>query len=167
MKIKYSIAVIVCALTFCGTELLLANPPDRAAEDKDLQKFFRLRRKLQEDIKDTQRNKVNFAIGEYYFKVNDFTDAQQTFEDYLSHSPVGITTFLAKVYLYKIAKINGNQGRMNTIKKEMFQNRFILLFDQYKILKDASLFDNKYEVHYFVDRIKIFLNGDVFEEISP
>ncbi len=175
MKRKYSIIILVVILVIWHNGFLRAEFSDsevkrafkEADDSRELVKFLNWRKRLQEKIRDTERKKVNFSIAEYYFKINDIKDAKQAFQEYVNQGPVGITTLLANVYLYKLAKLADNETETGAIKKELFQDQFILLFDKYKTLKDKSLGDNTYEVHYFVDRIEVFCNGEIFEQISP
>ena len=164
MKIKFMVAIVIFMLAVSGSKLIFA---EAISDDQDLAKFIRFRTRLLAKISDRERTKINFAIAEFYFKTHDFIDAKRAFEEYVSQNPIGITALLAKAYLYKSANLENNQKKMEAIKKEMFEKQFILLFDKYKTLKDASLNGNLYEVHYYVDKIEIFLNGAIFEQISP
>lgn len=137
------------------------------AIDTDLNQFINLRKKLFGNLKETERSRVHFAVAEYYYKVKDFSDAKMAFEDYIARNKVGMATLLANAYLYKLAKASGYEDKAQTIKKEMFRDQFILLFNEYKTLHYASAGNNKYEIHYFIDKIEIFLNGEIFEQISP
>ena len=164
---RYPFVVALFSAVMLSTTLLLADEHRLDEEGKDLEKFIHLRGKLQGKIRDSERSKVDFAIAEYYFKVKDFIDAKRAFEDYINHIPVGISALLANAYLYKFAEKENDEEKMASIKKAMFQSQFILLFDKFKTLNYLSVFNNKYEVHYFVDKIEIFLNGEIFEQISP
>ena len=167
-KTKYLVVMVlffgIIVSSGCLFDKIDSGPSD---EVKNLYKFLHLRGRLQDRISGTERSRVNFAIAEYYFKVNDLIDTKSAFEGYVKENPIGITTLLANVYLYKMAQLENNQAKIAALKKEMFKEQFILLFNKYKILSYTSLYGNKYEVHYFVDRIEIFLNGDIFERVSP
>lgn len=135
--------------------------------DQDLKKFMSLRAKLHNTAKASEKKAITFAIAEYYFKTNSLVDAKREFETYARQDSGSITDFLARVYLYKIAKARKNEIRMIDLKKEIFKDQFILLFDQYKTKQYVSLLGSKYEIRYFVDKIEVFLNGDIFEQVSP
>ena len=153
----------------------LAVKPAQAAEKPkksnvvvyDSKKFIDWRMRLQDKISEKERQNILFAISEYYFWANDFSDARRALRESVSVAPVNISTFLANVYLYAIAKRYGYETQVAAIKKDLFQDRFVLLFDKFKKLTYTSLWKNKYEVHYFRDRIEVFLNGEMFEEITP
>ena len=165
---------MVVAFTL-GLVLLLTNHlsaqdssiPFKALDTTDeILKFMRMRTDLQSPkLAKEKKSKIRFAMAEYYLKSDDYFDAKVALEEYLQDNLVDVSAILANVYLYKIAIRENNQPRIEAIKKEIFNKKFILLFDAYKMIPYSSLFGNEYEVHYYVDRIEILLNGNVFEII--
>lgn len=129
--------------------------------------FIKLRRTLITKVRQNEYQLAKFGIAEYYFKNNDLSDAFRDFRDYAKNYPPGESTLLARIFLYKIALIKKDVELSNSFKKEMFDTPFVLLFSKYKILKYKSAFNNNYEIHYYLDKIKVFLNGEVFEELNP
>ena len=164
MKFKNVVAIAVFLLVIVQGQFLLAQT---ITDDKDLGDFIRFRTRLFDKISAKERSGINFSIAEYYFKTNDFSDARRAFKEYVDSTPAGISTLVAKAYLYKFANQANEQENAEAIKKEMFEKQFILLFDKYKTLNYVSRSGNRYEVHYYVDKIEIFLNGEIFEQISP
>lgn len=138
-----------------------------AQDTKDVERFLSFRVKLQSDVSKKEKEKLDFSIAEYYFKIKDYSDAQRAFADYLTANPDGIGALLANVYLFKLAKLYGKEEQAAVYKKELFKNQFVLLFDKFKVINYKSLNHNEYTVHYFLDHIEFYLNGDVFEQISP
>jgi len=82
----------------------------------------------------------------------------------------------------KLTTTGGKKGHeiierfLKDAKKHLNQNGIILLLfssmtgDVDSILKEQkykSAFNNQYEVHYYLDKIQVFLNGGSFEEIAP
>ncbi|HOW36026.1 MAG TPA: hypothetical protein PL155_06410 [Candidatus Omnitrophota bacterium] len=164
------IIVFLCALVLGngkGAWAKCSCESDGIDTDQDLKKFMSLRQKLANTVKESKRKEINFAIAEYYFKANSFVDAKREFEAYALQDSGGITDLLARIYLYKIAQSKKDETRMADLKKEIFRDQFILLFDQYKTKQYVSLLGNKYEIRHFVDKIEVFLNGDIFEQVSP
>lgn len=157
----------------CG--FLFLSPLSQAAEkpkkknsiEYDYRKFLNWRLRLLDKINEKERQNILFAISEYFFAEKDYGDAQRALREFISQSPVNISTLLANVYLYKIAKNYGREAELAAITKDLFQDRFVLLFEKFKKINYTSLWKNKYEVHYFRDRIEVFLNGELFEEIKP
>ena len=163
----------LCLIAMCG--FLFLSPLSQAAENPqqknsikyDDQKFLNWHARLLDKINDKERQNILFAVSEYFFSEKDYSDAQRTLREFISKSPVNISTLLANVYLYKIAKFYGHEAELAAITKDLFQDRFVLLFDKFKKINHTSLWKNKYEVRYFRDRIEVFLNGELFEEIKP
>lgn len=143
------------------------NPPKKFLVKYDDQKFLNWRMRLLDKISDKERQNILFAVSEYFFSEKDYSDAQRTLREFISKSPVNISTLLANVYLYKIAKFYGHEAELSAITKDLFQDRFVLLFDKFKKIDYTSPWKNKYEVRYFRDHIEVFLNGELFEEIKP
>lgn len=136
-------------------------------DTKDVERFLSYRIKLQSNVSKKEKEKLDFAIAEYYFKLKDYNDAQMAFAQYLADNPEGIGALLANTYLYKLAGIHQKKDLAANIKKELFKNQFVLLFDKFKVINYTSLNKNEYKIHYFLDHIEFYLNGDIFEKVSP
>ena len=167
------VSIFICCLC-CVTGLVsfayasgtINNARDRSDAD-DLRMFLKLRSQLQRETRKDKKRPIYFAFGEYHFKIKSFHDAQTIFRKYARDNIDGIDSLLANVYLYKIAQNNGKQEEQEEIKQKIFASPFILLFDEYKTINYISVFGNEYEVRYFVDKIEVFLNGEIFEQINP
>ncbi|MDP2938949.1 MAG: hypothetical protein Q8O13_02550 [Candidatus Omnitrophota bacterium] len=173
MKIKYLTIFFSIFLLYLSPTIALCQDSDfkvrfnfTSNPDEELI-FMKLRRSLFTNTKARDAQKAKFGIAEYYFKHNDFSDASRDFKDYLKSYPSSESTLLAKIYLYQIAQIKNDVELKNSYKKDIFDNTFILLFSEFKVLKYKSVFSNNYEIHYYVDKIKVFLNGELFAEIIP
>ncbi len=173
MKNKYSIITLFISFLLVGAVFSFAQESDFTANlkftnnpDEELI-FMKLRRTLMTKANPRDAQIAKFGIAEYYFKNNDFSDAFRDFNEYTKDYRLDASTLLAKIYLYKIALIKKDADLANSFKKEIFGDSFILLFSKFKILKYRSAFKNGYEIHYYLDRIKVFLNGEAFEEINP
>jgi hypothetical protein len=129
--------------------------------------FLQLRRVLTSKANPDDLRKARFGIAEYYFAHHDLLDAFRAFKEYAETYPPQPSSFLAKVYLYKIANLKGDTEIADALKKEIFTSSFVLLFSKFKVLKYQSAFENRYEIHYYLDKIQVFLNGGKFEEITP
>lgn len=163
--------VIVLAMEMFSAASLFADNlqiPFKSLQARDDSfKLFELRSRLQEaKVKPEERNKLHFAMAEYYLKLNDLTDAQMALEEHVKGVVVDMTTLLANVYLYKLANHRRDQTRAEFLKKEIFDKKFVLLFEKFKQVHYTSLLGNQYDIRYFVDRIEVLLNGDVLEKVS-
>lgn len=146
---------------------LASFKPNASTDYEDEAIFLKLRNELLLSKKPKKIQRDKFAVAEYYFKHNDFSDAFSNFSDFAKTYPPDESTLLAKIYLYKIAVIKKDSNLASSLKKEIFDSPFILLFSNYKMLKYKSAFDNVYEIHYYLDKIQVFLNGEAFVEITP
>ena len=129
--------------------------------------FLQLRRSLTSRANPAEVQKAKFGIAEYYFMHQDLLDAFRAFKEYTDVYPPQASSLLAKIYLYKIASLKKDAETAASLRKEMFVSSFVLLFSKFKILPYRSVFDNRYEIHYYLDKIQVFLNGGKFEEITP
>ena len=173
MKIRYavitilvfSVSIIVC-LCRADDSTWVSNFgfTDKSEEG---QIFMQLRRSLITKTTPADLQRAKFGMAEYYFKHHAYLDAFRAFKEYSDSYPPETSTLLAKVYLYKIANIKAEPETANTLKKEIFASSFVLLFSKFKVLKYLSAFDNRYEIHYYLDKIQVFLNGGNFEELTP
>ncbi|MFA5060476.1 MAG: hypothetical protein WC676_07615 [Candidatus Omnitrophota bacterium] len=164
------ILIVVCVSILClsgGCCFLSSNCVSSSGLDRDFERFISLRKKLSEERNERRIKNIEFAIAEYYFKINDFVDARLAFEDYKKNRLADLHILLANCYLYKIAQTAGQAQITEDLKKEIFNKQFVLLFDRYKSIKYKSLLGSQYEILYFVDKIDVFLNGDVFVQIVP
>ena len=168
-RIFIRILMVIFLVSFCdfafATEEIYGFKSLNATEE--LYQFMDLRGQLKGNIRDQQRMNINFAIGEFYFKANTLYDAKDAFRGLAIQNSAEITTLLANVFLYKIAKMTGQLEEQEALKKKIFKNQFVLLFDEYKILNYQSLYKNEYEIHYYADKIVVNLNGKLFEQIEP
>lgn len=173
MKIKLILTTFFLAFLLLGQAF--SSQPDgglsvkfKFTSDSDEElTFMKLRRTLITRVSSEESQNAKFGIAEYYFKHNDFSDAFRDFKEFARNYPPGETTLLSKIYLYKIALKRVDADLANSLKKEIFENSFVLLFSKFKILRYKSAFNNKYEIHYYLDKIRVFLNGELFEEINP
>lgn len=138
-----------------------------AEDTKGVERFLSFRTKLQYGVSKKEKEKLDFAVAEYYYKIRDYSDARRAFEEYVAENPNGIGALLANVYLYRLSKFYGKEEKAAFHKKELFKNQFVLLFEKYKVIDYQSLNHNEYKIHYFLDHIEFYLNGDIFEQVSP
>ncbi len=159
--------LLTCCFLGAATKGLPANWSS-SDEFNDLSKFLDLRDKLSRNIKDSERLKIEFSLAEYYFMLNAFRDAKEAFQDIVEKNKGGIPTLLANVYLYRLEEIKGKDPQvLLELRKKIFQGQFILLFNKYKTLSFQSSWGRSYEIHYFVDKIAVYRDGEMFEEMTP
>ena len=163
---RRAFVLIFCFLSCMSNLVVAAKVP--SDESSDIQRFLTLRDKLQTNIKDPEKLKIQFSLGEYYFKIKAFREAKVAFDEIIQQNKGGIPALLANVYLYHLGQIKGKSSEsLLDLKKKIFADQFILLFDKYKTIQFTSPWGYDYEIHYFVDKIVVYRNGEVFEKITP
>jgi hypothetical protein len=136
-------------------------------ENEELKTFIKLHQRAitgDPDLDITQQ--ARFAIGEYFFKHNDLYSSRKIFRQYAQDYPPQISTLIAKIFLFKIAKLQNDTDAEEKLKKEIFGESFVILFSDYKVLKYTSVFKNNYTVNFYINKVEVFLNGELFEKID-
>jgi len=109
---------------------------------------------------------ANFALGEYYFSISDRSDAAEAFRNFISKYRDSPARPFALVYLAGILRQEGNNDAAKALEIEVIRFRHGgLIFADFKEHKYQSVFGKKYRALYFVDRIKIYIDNELFSEI--
>ncbi|MDP8259916.1 MAG: outer membrane protein assembly factor BamD [Candidatus Gygaella obscura] len=107
-----------------------------------------------------------FAIGEYYFEINDYLDSRNSFIDFIDSFPDSSETLFVYMYLLKIAQLRNDQEEMELLKKHIVCFRQIsLLFRDYKVFRLRSDF-KEYKALYYIDKVEFFVDDKIFQEIN-
>lgn len=108
-----------------------------------------------------------FAAGEYYSLVGDSYDAARMFIRFIKDYPESNARIFALAYLLKIAAKQGQDDTVKSLGKEIvILNRVSLLFRDFKEYEYVSPLYMEYKVIYFIDKVKFYLDGKLFTEIS-
>ena len=165
----FLLPVAVMGMPAADRPLQPTNPLSTTANAKiDTNIFIELRNLLQDGtVSKAKRRKAKFTVAEYYYYSKDYTDAKWALEEYVQKEDLDISNLLANVYLYQMAMTSGKSEKIQVIKKRLFENKFVLLFEKFQEIKYSSLMGNDYVVQYFVDRIEVHLNGELLISITP
>ncbi|MFH1655069.1 MAG: tetratricopeptide repeat protein [Candidatus Omnitrophota bacterium] len=107
-----------------------------------------------------------FGIGEYYFSIGARYEARETFRKVVDEYSESISALLALGYLSKIAKAEGKQESIESIKKEIISFKQVsLLFRDSEEFDFLSAMRKDYKAVYFIDKVEIYIDGEIFEEI--
>lgn len=107
-----------------------------------------------------------FGMGEYYFLVADYLDAQNTFETFINQYPKSKGVLFAQVYLYKIATLTGNKTlKKKTLKEIVSLKRMIFVFREFKEFNYQSALLGNYRGIYSINKIEIYNEGKLVEQI--
>ncbi len=108
-----------------------------------------------------------FAVGEYYFSISDYRDAAKSFIGFIDLYPESKAKLFALAYLREIAKHEKNEELIEKISKEIITSKQLrLLFSEFKEYVYWSAFSNKYKAVFFIDKVEIYIDGDLFTELS-
>lgn len=108
-----------------------------------------------------------FSTGEYYFSISDYRDAAESFVRFIKLYPEAKAKLFALVYLHEIAKSQGNQELVEKISKEIITFKQLrLLFSEFEEYVYWSVFSNQYKAVFFIDKVEIYINEELFKELS-
>lgn len=113
-----------------------------------------------------------FALGEYYYFIKSYGEADRTFNEYISKYSDSREAIFARVYLWKIIE---HSDKVPQRKKEaldkltayFFSKPLFLLFSEYKELSYLSPLENKLVIRHYVDKIEVYRNGQIFAQFTP
>ncbi|MCK4423215.1 MAG: hypothetical protein KAV18_04010, partial [Candidatus Omnitrophica bacterium] len=114
-----------------------------------------------------------FSAAEIYVGLNCYNDAVKLWIRYMSDYPDNKETILAKIYLViTMTRMKGAseveaEQFLEQLKKQIFSKPVFLGFKEYKKYVYKSAVKNKYELREYVDKIEVYLNGEIFYKIVP
>jgi len=161
--------------------LLFGTPAAHAGEDGKLYKkglyfarsgqaefaFMQYRTILLKYPDSRYREDATFAMGEYFFAVNDRVAAKEKFTEYVRDFPEGKGKIFALAYLLKIAGLEEDKDSSQKLRNDIITFRQIsLVFRNYKEYTYRSPLNKNYRALFLIDKIEISLQGAEFVEIS-
>jgi tetratricopeptide (TPR) repeat protein len=113
-----------------------------------------------------RRSAVEFSLGEYYFSQHMFSLAIPQFEDLYAKDPKGREALVALVYLYKMAEAGGRlEAAKDYQKKIITSHPVVFIFKNSQSVEYFSGFQHKYKVVFYINRIEVLIDGNLFVEI--
>jgi outer membrane protein assembly factor BamD (BamD/ComL family) len=110
---------------------------------------------------------AEFAEGEYYFTENAFSSASATFLDFYAKYPRNEQAMIALAYLYQITKIEKDTKSMEKYRGMIASFRQLtFIFNDEKSFKYVSGFRRKYKLEYTINKAQVYVNGELFTEVS-
>lgn len=108
-----------------------------------------------------------FGTGEYYFSIGDYYDAKRTFDKLVDNYPESEARLYAIAYLIKIAEKEGKENETGKLKERLIGSQQVsLLFRDFKELSYISPLSRNYKALNFIDKIEIYIDGELFAKIS-
>ena len=109
---------------------------------------------------------AEFAQGEYYFLQNDLNLATDVFKNFYTQYPNQEKALIALAYLYQIAKIENHADDMKKYRNMAAGFRQLtFIFNDKKSFKFVSGFQRKHKLVYYINKVDLYVNGELFTEV--
>ena len=107
-----------------------------------------------------------FAQGEYYFLQNNLQMASDAFKNFYAQYPQHEEALIALAYLFQIAKIQKNPDDMEKYRDKAASFRQLtFIFNDKKSFKFLSGFQRKHKLVYYINKVELYVNDELFTEI--
>jgi hypothetical protein len=113
-----------------------------------------------------QSDNALFAMGEYYFLMKDFKDAEDYFNQYLATGKNRSQKLFSYAYLLKIAEAKGQKNLAKKLAKEMTGFRKnIFIFSKSKQESLRSPLKRLHKIIYSIDKVEVYVEGELFAKV--
>ena len=152
---------------YCQTDKTLYQQGLEAArEGKTDFAFMHFNKLLSYFVESEYLEQALFAVGEYYFSINNHKDAADCFNRLIIHYPQSKARPFAIAYLLKTAEEQNNKDQAEILRKELISlQQLFLLFRDFQEIKYLSPLYNNYKALGFIDKLQIYINEKLFIEI--
>ena len=107
-----------------------------------------------------------FSTGEYYYSMGDYRNADRSFSSFLDTYPKDEAFPFAIAYMLRIDEQMQISKTTEGLRKKLITfKQLSLLFSEFKELTYKSPLNLHYKAIYFIDRIEMYINEDLFEKI--
>lgn len=107
-----------------------------------------------------------FSSGEYFFRSRAFRDAKHMFRELSNDYSDSELRPFALAYLLRLAKQEGKRLEAKELEKEIVKARQVcLVFKDFKEYSFTSPLNIIYKAQFFIDKVEVYINGRLFEEI--
>ncbi len=109
---------------------------------------------------------AEFAQGEYYFLQNNLQMASAEFRNFYTKYPHHEEALITLAYLFRIAQIQNQPDAMKEYRKKAASFRqLIFIFNDKKFYKFLSGFQRKHKLVYYINKVDLYVNGQLFTEV--
>ncbi|MBN3040628.1 MAG: hypothetical protein JW867_05830 [Candidatus Omnitrophica bacterium] len=128
--------------------------------------FIYFRRFLQSEPDSNLAKEAVFALGEYYYSLKSFPNATLYFKRFITDYPKNDARIFAYAYLLDLAKADGKIELTAVLEKKIVTYYSLsLLFRKYKEYRYKSPMAKNYKALYYIDKVQIYLDEELFAEI--
>lgn len=107
-----------------------------------------------------------FMIGENYFAMSNYYDANKAFQKHIELYPDSKRKLFSLVYLLKLARIYKKESLIKDLEKEIISfYQLSFLFRDFKTYEHKSPSYKKYKAVYYIDKVEFYIDGEQFEKI--
>ena len=107
-----------------------------------------------------------FALGEYYFLTNNPSMAARYFDRFIAQYPKSKGRIFAYMYLLDLARRTENLRMTELYERDIVTSyNLSLIFRKYKQYTYESPFNKKYKALYYMDRVEMYINNELFSKI--
>ncbi|MBU1086780.1 MAG: outer membrane protein assembly factor BamD [Candidatus Omnitrophica bacterium] len=145
-------------------ELFLSAKQSIKAGEKDFA-FIQFHSLLRLSTNSPYYQDALFATGEYYFACANYYDAYTSFSKFVELYPQSEALPFAVVYLLKMEQMQSQDSEYDLKKKVITFKQLSLLFSEYKEYPYQSPMGLKYKAVYFIDRLEVYINEELFETV--
>ncbi|MDD3296451.1 MAG: outer membrane protein assembly factor BamD [Candidatus Omnitrophica bacterium] len=108
-----------------------------------------------------------FSLGEYYFKIKDYADSSKIFIRFIRQHPQSKAKIFALAYLLEISRLREDSFAVTAFEKEIaISKQLNLLFSDCKKSFYKSALMEDYKALFYIDKIQIYINGELFTQVS-
>lgn len=140
----------------------------QAARKGEIDSAFMAFYRLLNDFPDSKfHQQALFGAGEYYFSIGDYYDASRMFNQFVKNYSEAEARLYAIAYLIKMAEKEGKENELEKLRKGLIGSQQVsLLFRDFKEHNYTSALNKNYKALNFIDKIEIYIDGELFTKIS-
>jgi tetratricopeptide (TPR) repeat protein len=128
--------------------------------------FMDFRSILQEYPHSRYSMAAEFALGEYYFLQNNLDMASITFSHFYLQYPHREEAMIALGYLYQIAKMENKPEDVKKYRTKAVSFRHLtFIFKENKLFNFISGLQRKHKLVYYINKVELYVNGQLFTEV--
>jgi len=171
LKIIFILLLITCLFvpnSYCGEDKELYYKGVKQARHGKTDEAFTYFHIVLNNFDQSSRFNENslFSVGEYYFSIGAQYETESTFRKVANEYPESITGLLALGYLFNLANKKADKKQLECLKKEIEGFKQVsLLFRDSEEFSYLSAMQKEYKVVYFIDKVEIYIDGELFQEV--